>query len=73
MANYREQDWMVNVPLYLVSEWIETAEYENMTYSRSFLLMRGQIFTGKIRNMSFEYFQNNRNTHAELRGQKVIL
>ena len=26
MANYREQDWMVNVPLYLVSEWIETAE-----------------------------------------------
>ncbi|MCR5625793.1 MAG: ATP-binding protein [Lachnospiraceae bacterium] len=23
MADYREQDWMVNVPLYLVSEWIE--------------------------------------------------
>ena len=26
MSDYREQDWMVNVPLYLVSEWIETAE-----------------------------------------------
>ena len=26
MANYREQDWMINVPLYLVSEWIEAAE-----------------------------------------------
>ncbi len=26
MANYREQDWMVNVPLYLVAEWIEAAE-----------------------------------------------
>lgn len=26
MADYREQDWMVNVPLYLVSEWIANAE-----------------------------------------------
>lgn len=26
MAYYREQDWMVNVPLYLVSEWIDAAE-----------------------------------------------
>ena len=26
MADYREQDWMVNVPLYLVSEWTEAAE-----------------------------------------------
>ncbi len=26
MADYREQDWMVNVPLYLVSEWVEGAE-----------------------------------------------
>ena len=26
MSNYREQDWLVNVPLYLVSEWIENAE-----------------------------------------------
>lgn len=26
MADYREQDWMINVPLYLVSEWIEAAE-----------------------------------------------
>ncbi len=23
MSDYREQEWMVNVPLYLVSEWIE--------------------------------------------------
>ena len=26
MAGYKEQDWMVNVPLYLVSEWINAAE-----------------------------------------------
>ena len=26
MAGYREQDWMVNVPLYLVAEWIGNAE-----------------------------------------------
>lgn len=26
MADYKEQDWMVNVPLYLVAEWIEHAE-----------------------------------------------
>ena len=26
MADYKEQDWMVNVPLYLVNEWIKTAE-----------------------------------------------
>ena len=26
MSDYREQDWMVNVPLYLVSEWIDHAE-----------------------------------------------
>ncbi|MBP5654585.1 MAG: ATP-binding protein [Clostridiales bacterium] len=26
MADYREQEWMVNVPLFLVSEWIEAAE-----------------------------------------------
>ncbi len=26
MAGYREQDWLVNVPLYLVAEWIESAE-----------------------------------------------
>ena len=26
MADYREQEWMVNVPLYLVSEWFESAE-----------------------------------------------
>ncbi len=26
MANYKEQDWMVNVPLYLAGEWIRVAE-----------------------------------------------
>ncbi len=26
MADYKEQDWMVNVPLYLAGEWIQTAE-----------------------------------------------
>jgi len=26
MANYREQEWMVNVPLYLAREWIESTE-----------------------------------------------
>ncbi len=26
MADYKEQDWMVNVPLYLLAEWIEQAE-----------------------------------------------
>ena len=26
MAGYREQDWMVNVPLYLASEWLSAAE-----------------------------------------------
>ena len=26
MSNYREQDWMVNVPLYLIEEWLEHAE-----------------------------------------------
>lgn len=26
MADYREQEWMVNVPLYLTSEWISSAE-----------------------------------------------
>lgn len=26
MANYREQDWMTNVPLYLAREWIDNAE-----------------------------------------------
>ncbi len=26
MAGYKEQDWMVNVPLYLTGEWIESAE-----------------------------------------------
>jgi len=26
MADYKEQDWMVNVPLYLVAEWIKQAE-----------------------------------------------
>ena len=26
MADYREQDWMVNVPLYLAGAWIENAE-----------------------------------------------
>ncbi len=26
MSEYREQDWMVNVPLYLVAEWMESVE-----------------------------------------------
>ncbi|SFS58353.1 hypothetical protein SAMN02910357_01230 [Succinivibrio dextrinosolvens] len=26
MSDYKEQDWMINVPLYLVAEWIEQAE-----------------------------------------------
>ena len=26
MAGYREQDWMVNVPLYLAAEWIKAAD-----------------------------------------------
>lgn len=26
MADYREQEWMVNVPLYLASEWIDNAK-----------------------------------------------
>lgn len=26
MAKYREQDWMVNVPLYLAAEWVKSAE-----------------------------------------------
>ncbi len=26
MSNYREQDWMVNVPLALAGEWIDAAE-----------------------------------------------
>ena len=26
MSDFREQDWMVNVPLYVVREWIEAAE-----------------------------------------------
>ena len=26
MANYREQDWMINVPLYLAREWMNNAE-----------------------------------------------
>lgn len=26
MSDYREQDWMVNVPLYLAGEWIKAAE-----------------------------------------------
>ncbi|MBQ9221028.1 ATP-binding protein [Succinivibrio sp.] len=26
MADYKEKDWMVNVPLYLLAEWIEQAE-----------------------------------------------
>ncbi len=26
MSDYREQDWMINVPLYLVEEWIKAAE-----------------------------------------------
>lgn len=26
MSNYKEQDWMVNVPLYFVYEWIDAAE-----------------------------------------------
>ncbi|MCR5201591.1 MAG: ATP-binding protein [Lachnospiraceae bacterium] len=26
MADYREQDWMVNVPLYLVGEWVKTVD-----------------------------------------------
>ncbi len=26
MADYREQDWMVNVPLYLAGAWINNAE-----------------------------------------------
>jgi len=26
MADYKEQDWMLNVPLYLAAEWIEHAE-----------------------------------------------
>lgn len=26
MADYRKQEWMTNVPLYLVGEWIETVE-----------------------------------------------
>ncbi len=26
MSGYKEQDWMVNVPLYLAAEWISAAE-----------------------------------------------
>ena len=26
MSDFRDQDWMVNVPLYLVEEWVKTAE-----------------------------------------------
>ena len=26
MSGYKEQDWMVNVPSYLVSEWVSNAE-----------------------------------------------
>lgn len=26
MSGYKEQDWMVNVPLYLASEWVTNAE-----------------------------------------------
>ncbi len=26
MMNYRQQDWMTNVPLYAASEWVDTAE-----------------------------------------------
>jgi hypothetical protein len=26
MSGYREQDWMVNVPLYLAAEWVRSAE-----------------------------------------------
>ena len=26
MSDYKEQDWMVNVPLYLVAEWVDCAE-----------------------------------------------
>lgn len=26
MANYKEQDWMVNIPLYLMREWIGVVE-----------------------------------------------
>ncbi len=26
MSGYREQDWMVNVPLFLATEWISAAE-----------------------------------------------
>ena len=26
MSNYRDQDWMVNIPLYLVSSWVNSAE-----------------------------------------------
>jgi hypothetical protein len=26
MSDYRVQDWMTNVPLYLVEEWIKTVE-----------------------------------------------
>lgn len=26
MADYKKQDWMVNVPLYLLAEWIEQTE-----------------------------------------------
>ena len=26
MSNYREQEWLVNVPLYLAREWMESVE-----------------------------------------------
>ena len=26
MSGYKEQDWMVNVPLYLAAEWVDNAE-----------------------------------------------
>ena len=26
MANYKEQDWMINVPLYLARSWIESVD-----------------------------------------------
>ena len=29
MANYRQQDWLTNVPLYLVREWIKEKENRN--------------------------------------------
>lgn len=45
MADYREQEWMVNVPLYLVSEWFESAESQSRY---SILIFPHQLFVTPI-------------------------